>query len=228
MASSVTIDGLEFTRYVQASFKIKGGGLVVWVDPHRVGENEVGDDKADLVLVTHPHGEHMDPAALTACAKQETVLITNPVVWSQLQGRLGDRFADVATIRAGESTERRGVPVQAVAGYNQHHPKDQGFNTAFVFTVGGKRIFHGGDTDAVPEFGGLGAVDIALYPIGGTYTSDEADAATAIRDLIKPRVAIPMHYGYATGGDPNRFKELVGDAAKVHILDPVLNVRYGQ
>lgn len=227
MASSVTIDGIEFTRYVQASFKIKGGGLVIWVDPHRVSENEVGNDKADLVLITHPHGDHMDPAAIAACSRPDTILITNPTVWADLQSKLSAQPAEVVTIRAGESTERRGVPVQAVAGYNQHHPKDQGFNTAFCFTVDGKRIFHGGDTNSVPEFGSLGPVDIALYPIGGTYTSDEADAAAAITDLIKPKAAIPMHYGYATAGDPQKFKELVDGAADVYILDPVLNVRLG-
>ena len=72
-----------------------------------------------------------------------------------------------------------------------------------------------------------GTVDIALYPIGGTYTSDEADAAAAIQELIKPRVVIPMHYGYATAGDPAHFQTLIGGAAEVRILDPVLQVRYG-
>ena len=54
---------------------------------------------------------------------------------------------------------------------------------------------------------------------------DEADAAKEIIQLIKPKIAIPMHYGYATGGDPNKFKESIGDAATVHILDPVFDVK---
>ncbi len=226
MASSVLIGGLELTRYVQAAFKIKGAGLVVWIDPHRVTDNEVGADKADLVLVTHPHGDHMDPAALAAVAKADTILITNPTVWSELESKLpAGTFGEVVTITGGQTAERKGVTVQAVDGYNEFHPR--GFNTGFVATIGGQRVFHAGDTSKVPEFGSLGQVDIALYPIGGHYTSDETEAAEVMREQIKPRNAVPMHYGYATAGDPERFKELVGNASQVHITEPVLNVRYG-
>ena len=230
MASTVTIDGIEFTRYVQATIKVKGGGLVVWVDPHRVADREVGPDKADLALITHPHFDHMDPDALAACVKEGTVLVTNPTVWAELEAKVAADVKSkiqVATIKAGESTEQQGVPIQAVAGYNSYHPREQGYNTGFLFTLAGQRIFHAGDTSKVPEHGQMGSVDIALYPIGGTYTSDEAEAASAITELIKPRVFIPIHYGYATGGDPEQCKALVGSAAEVHILEPVLKVRVG-
>ena len=230
MTSTATIDNLEFTRYIQSTFKIKGGGLVIWVDPHRVGEKEVGSDKADLLLVTHPHFDHMDPQALAACATDGSVLVTNPTVLQELEGKLAAEVRSkisVVTLRAGEATEQRGVPIKAVAGYNDFHPKEQGYNTGFLFTVAGRCVFHAGDTSKVPEFGQLGAIDVALYPIGGTYTSDEEDAAGAINELIKPRVVIPMHYGYATGGDPVKFKALVASSVQAHILEPVLDVRLG-
>jgi len=230
MASTVRIDGLEFTRYVQSSFKIKGGGLVIWVDPHRVGGKEVGADRADLLFVTHPHFDHMDPEALAACATDGSALVTNPTVWQELEEKLAADVRSkisVVTLRAGETTEQRGVTIQAVAGYNDFHPKEQGYNTGFLITVAGRRVFHAGDTSKVPEFGHLGAVDVALYPIGGTYTSDEEDAAGAINELIRPRAVIPMHYGYATGGDPEKFKALLAAGVKTHILEPVLDARLG-
>ena len=74
----------------------------------------------------------------------------------------------------------------------------------------------------------MGPIDIALVPIGGTYTIDETEAAEAIKNDIKPKVVIPMHYGYATGGDPEKFKAMVGDSARVEILEPVIKARAGQ
>ncbi|MBI2165924.1 MAG: MBL fold metallo-hydrolase [Chloroflexi bacterium] len=226
MASKTTIDGLELTRYVQASFKVKGGGLVVFVDPHRITDKEVGAEKADIILSTHPHGDHMDPAAMKACAKADTIIVTNPAVAAQLPADVKSKWKVVA-IRAGESTTQKGVFIKAVAGYNQYHPKEQGFNTGFVFTLGGKTLFHGGDTGKCPEMGQMGKVDIALVPIGGTYTMDEKEAAEAVREWIKPKWAIPMHYGYATGGDPEKFKSLVGPGVTVQVLEPVLNIKWG-
>jgi L-ascorbate metabolism protein UlaG (beta-lactamase superfamily) len=109
----------------------------------------------------------------------------------------------------------KGVEIRAVPGYNSFHPR--GFNIGFLFALEGKRIYHAGDTGQVPEMAELGAVDIALIPIGGTYTMDEPQAAEAVR-AIKPKTVIPMHYGYATGGDPEKFAFLVGDSANVVIL----------
>ena len=70
-------------------------------------------------------------------------------------------------------------------------------------------IYHGGDTNRVPEMDSFGDIDVALIPIGGTYTMDEKEGAQAVLDM-KPKVVIPMHYGYATGGDPQKFASLVG------------------
>jgi len=70
----------------------------------------------------------------------------------------------------------------------------------------------------------LGSIDIALLPIGGTYTMDEQEAAEAVK-VIQPKVVIPIHYGYGTGGDPQEFASLVGAAARVVILDELAPVQ---
>lgn len=209
MSKKTTIGNVEFERFIQSSFRIVGGGAVVYVDPHRISQ---APEKADLVLITHEHFDHMDAAAINAVAKDDTVVIANAPCARQLQGKVKGRLV---SIEEGQSLSEKGVSVKAVAGYNGYHPR--GFNVGFVFQVGDQTIYHGGDTDRVPEMANLGEVDVALIPIGGTYTMDEKEAAAAVKD-IKPKVTIPMHYGYATGGDPQKFASLVGSAAQVIVL----------
>jgi len=206
MGESITIDDLYFQRFIQSSFLIKSPGAVIYVDPHQIKRG----DKADLILVTHEHFDHLDPATIAALRKDGTVIVANAPCAQRLedQGR-------VVALEEGQTASEKGVDIQAVAGYNNHHPR--GFNVGFVFKVAGKTVYHAGDTSRVPEMAQLGPIDVALIPIGGTYTMDEEEAAALVRDL-KPKVVIPMHYGYATGGDPKRFATLVGDAAQVIIL----------
>ena len=222
MPSTVTIEDLEFTRFVQASFRIRGGGLLIYLDPHRITEQETGGEKADLVFITHPHGDHFDQDALRVVRGPDTVVVANAPCAQAVQDQ-----TSVVSVKEGDTTTQKGVSIKAVPGYNGFHNRSQGVNVGYVFTVAGKTLYHGGDTDRVPEMAQMGSIDIAMVPIWGTYTMDEAEAAEAIKQDIKPRVVIPMHYGYATGGDPERFSSLVGDAAQVHILEPVLAVRMG-
>jgi L-ascorbate metabolism protein UlaG (beta-lactamase superfamily) len=206
MAQSVTIDDLYFQRFIQSSFLIKTRDVVIYVDPHQIKEGE----KADLILVTHAHFDHLDPESIAALRKDDAVIVANASCAQRLedQGR-------VVALEEGQTASEKGVDIRAVAGYNDHHPR--GSNVGFLFKVAGKTIYHAGDTGRVPEMANLGPIDVALIPVGGTYTMDEQEAAALVRDL-KPKVVIPMHYGYATGGDPKRFATLVGDAAQVIIL----------
>ncbi len=209
MASKTTIGGVEFERFIQSSFRIKGGGVTVYVDPHRITE---APEKGDLVLITHEHFDHLDPDSIKVVAQEDAVIVANAPCARALQGKVKGR---IVSIEEGQSVSEKGVSMRAVAGYNSHHPR--GFNVGFIFTVGGQTIYHGGDTNRVPEMAQFGPIDVALLPIGGTYTMDENEAAEAVKDL-KPKVVIPMHYGYATGGDPQKFASLVGTAAQVVIL----------
>ena len=209
MPKSATISGVEFERFVQSSFRIKSGDTVVYVDPHRIPSG----DTADLVLITHEHYDHMDAASIKAVEGPDTVVVANAPCARQLQGKVGSR---IVSIEEGHTVNEKGIQVRAVPGYNNVHRR--GSNVGFVFGLGGLTIYHAGDTGRVPEMASLGPIDVALLPIGGTYTMDEKEAADAVKD-VRPKVAVPMHYGYATGGDPHKFASLVGNTAEVVILE---------
>ena len=209
MPKSATIGGVQFERFIQSSFRIKSGDTVIYIDPHRIPSG----DTADLVLITHEHFDHMDPASIKSVEGPDTIVVANASCAHQLEGRVKAR---TVAIEEGQSVTEKGVQVRAVPGYNNVHRR--GFSVGFVFSLGGLTIYHAGDTGHVPEMAGLGVIDVALLPIGGTYTMDEKEAAEAVKD-IRPKVAVPMHYGYATGGDPRKFASLVGKVAEVVILE---------
>jgi len=118
---------------------------------------------------------------------------------------------DVRTVKPGESLAVKGVPIETVPAYNVNkpfHPKAAG-HVGFIVTAGGQRIYHAGDTDLIPEMKDI-KTDIALLPVSGTYVMTADEAAQAV-DRIKPKVAIPMHYGAGVAGtkkDAERFRDL--------------------
>ena len=205
---TTTIGSVEFERYIQSAFRIQSGDTVVYVDPHRIDQGP----QADLILVTHEHFDHMDPNAINALDQPDTVIVAGERVASELSGRVSGK---VVAVQEGATTAHKGIEVKAVAGYNSYHPR--GFNLGYVFRVGDQTIYHAGDTGRVPEMADLGPIDVALLPIGGTYTMNEEEAAEAVR-MIRPKVTIPMHYGYATAGDPQKFASLVGAESLVVVL----------
>ncbi len=217
MSSTITINGVEITRYIQSCFKLKAGGVVVWIDPVRVTPAHVGDDKADLVLITHPHQDHFDVRALAACRKQGAPIIASPAAAEALE-RKG---IHATTLWEGQATTAAGLSVTAAPGYNGYHARSRFFNVGYRFRLGGATIYHAGDTDAVPEMAQAGPVDIAMLPIGGVFVMDEVEAAKAV-EMLQAKTVIPMHYGFATGGDPARLAEAVAGKAAVVALGPVI------
>ena len=184
---------LSITFLGHGSLFLVFGGKNIYIDPF----GEVADystlPKADLVLATHEHFDHLDPAALAAVRTPETVLVHNPAAAEKVSGG--------SVLRNGESKTVAGIPVEAVAAYNivhkrpdgsPFHPK--GVGNGYILTFGDSRLYVAGDTENTPEMKALKAIDIAFLPMNLPYTMTPemvADAAKAFR----PRILYPYHYG---------------------------------
>ena len=209
MAGSFQINTLEITWFHHASFKIKTPRLIIYIDPYQL-ENEL---PGDIILVSHNHYDHCDKETILQLRKPGTEILAHLSCANDIAGKI---------IQVGSEVEVKGVKIKAVAAYNvvkQFHKKEDEF-LGFIIETEGTKIYFAGDTDRIPEMTKLGEIDIALLPIGGTYTMDEKEATEAVK-LIKPKVVVPMHYGTLgdTPGDPYGFKEKVDGLTEVRILE---------
>jgi L-ascorbate metabolism protein UlaG (beta-lactamase superfamily) len=191
-----------------ASFKLDADGTLIYFDPWKVKK-----DKAKLILITHSHFDHLSLDDVRKIQTEETVIVATRDSASKLSG-------DVRIISAGDNIDIEGVGIEAVPSYNvgkNYHPKTSGW-VGYIVTVGGIRIYHAGDTDAIEEMHKL-KVDIALLPVGGTYTMT-AEEAAGIANGFKPETSIPMHWGSIVGSesDAHRFRDLF--KGKTVILKP--------
>jgi L-ascorbate metabolism protein UlaG (beta-lactamase superfamily) len=189
-----------------ASFRLDGPPTI-YFDPWRLkGESP----QADVVLVSHEHFDHCSPEDVGQISGPGTVIVANSGAAKNLHG-------DVRVLQPGEHVTVGEVRIEAIPAYNvdkfrspgvPFHPKEAG-HVGYVVTVGQERIYFAGDTDHIPEMAGLDC-DVALLPIGGTYTMDAEEAAQAATD-IGPEVVVPMHWGsevVGTRDDVERFRSL--------------------
>ncbi|MDC7220126.1 MAG: MBL fold metallo-hydrolase [Spirochaetales bacterium] len=175
---------LEIQFYGNSSFSLVGGAAI-YIDPWRLGKLEIG---ADFILVSHEHGNHFSPMDIERIAVPNTrVLGPATVIDSLGQGKvlLPDRELLDTHVRI------KGIPA-----YNRrseiHKKSDKGLG--FIIEILGKRIYYAGDTDYIAEMEGLGPIDVALLPVGGGSVMNYREAAQAV-DVIRPKLAIPYHYG---------------------------------
>ena len=178
----------------QSTLRIDTGAGILYIDPYKLPAGQT--EKADIILITHNHGDHFSPTDIAKLIKDGTVLAAPFPV--DIKG-----LNKVVRIKPGESAVVGSLPVESVPAYNlvkaNFHPKASGF-VGYVFTVAGVRIYAAGDTERIPEMKNV-RCDIAILPLGSTYTmSGPEEAALAALDT-GTRLAIPYHYGTGEGKD---------------------------
>src|SRR5690606_20558112 len=189
------------------SLRIEVADLLVHVDPWSNVADYALQPDADLVLVTHTHQDHFDPAELEQVATEGTVFV--------MDGSSAAEFDGEATALAnGETFEFEGITITAVPAYNLVRTRDDGnpyhpmgmFN-GYLLDIGDLRVHVAGDTECVPEFADLGEVDVSFLPINLPFTMPPEEAAECYR-TIAPAVAVPYHQG---DSDPQVVADLLAD-----------------
>jgi L-ascorbate metabolism protein UlaG (beta-lactamase superfamily) len=166
--------------------------------------------KADAILITHEHFDHLNPKVIDQIKKQGTVIYAN----ASTVKKAG--FGE--TIEVGQSKTVLDITVQAVPAYNltaerlRFHPKARKDN-GYVLTFGDKRVYVAGDTEGTPEMKAMKDIDVAFLPINLPYTMPPKEAADAAR-AFKPKILYPYHQGQS---DPNEVKRLLADEKAIEV-----------
>ncbi len=189
--TSAGIVEMYFIGHGSLMFKVNS--FIIYFDPVRSSGNYDKFPKADLILVTHEHGDHLDPKLINDLKKQGTIMFSNEISVAKVPW--------AKAMKAGDKQEINNIIIEAIPAYNivnerapgkPFHPK--GVGIGFVLTIGDKRFYIAGDTENTPEMKALKNIDVAFLPMNLPYTMTPemvADAALAFR----PKILYPYHYG---------------------------------
>ncbi len=206
----MNIDGREIKWKVHDCFRLEANGKVIYFDPFELTEAK---NDADYVFITHEHHDHCSPEDLRRVINENTVIITTLDCQSKISSLT---FKNIVVVEAKGEKMVDDINVETIPAYNvnkfrspgvPYHPQDG--KVGYIITFAGKRIYHAGDTDNIPDMNHLKEIDIAFMPVSGTYVMTPGEAAGAV-NMFKPKLAIPMHYGAIVGSeaDAEKFKML--------------------
>jgi len=203
---------LKITFIGHASLVMTFGGQVIYVDPMGSLTDYTKLARADLILITHEHSDHCDPATLGILRTPKTELVLTEKCAEKLKGGI--------ILKNGETRTVRGLQIEAVPAYNilhmrspgqPFHPKGQG--NGYIVTFGDKRVYIAGDSENTPEMKALKNIDVAFLPMNLPYTMTPemvADAAKAFR----PKVLYPYHFGDT---DVSKLSALLADQKNIDV-----------
>ena len=184
---------LAITFIGHGSLMFEYDGKVIHIDPSS-READYGQlPKADLVLITHHHGDHCDPKAFAKVKKVNTTTVLTQLAH--------DKLGEGSILANYEKTSFAGIGIESIPAYNRVHKRDngefyhpKGCCNSYIVTMGGKRIFIGGDTENTPEMKWLRNIDVAFLPMNLPYTMTPEMVADAAR-AFRPEILYPYHYG---------------------------------
>jgi L-ascorbate metabolism protein UlaG (beta-lactamase superfamily) len=203
---------LKITFIGHATLMFRFDGKIIHVDPVSREADYSRLPRADLILVTHEHGDHFDTKAIDIIRQEKTDIVLTEKCADKVKGGLVMKNGDVKTVQ--------GLKIEAIPAYNivhkrgsgvPYHPKGDG--NGYLITFADKRVYVAGDTENTPEMKALKNIDIAFLPMNLPYTMTPemvADAAKA----FKPKILYPYHYGET---DTSRIVELLKDAKEIEV-----------
>ena len=205
---------VKITPIYHASTLIEAGGKTIYIDPAKPAKLS-GLPKADLILITHIHPDHMDPELIKEISKADTEILAPPTVVQTV--------TSAKPMSNGETKTWQGWTIEAVPAYNLKrgpaagqlfHPK--GRDNGYVLSYGGKRFYFSADTEGIPEMRALKNIDVAFVCMNLPYTMPPEEAAEAVK-AFHPKIVIPYHY---RGSDLSVFKKgLEGTGIEVRLLE---------
>ena len=205
----IKIDGndLKITFIGHATLVFAYQNKIVHVDPVGSMADYSKLPKADVILVTHEHGDHFDPKAITLIRKEQTTILLTKLC--------ADTVGSGTVMKNGDVRTVAGLKVEAVPAYNlgnkTYHPKGNG--NGYVITFGKTRVYVAGDTENIPEMKDLKNIDVAFLPMNLPYTMTPEQVAEAAR-TIKPKILYPYHYSQT---DPNILVNLLKDSKGIEV-----------
>lgn len=213
------MENITWFGHASFSFTDTNGNKIYYVDPFDLTISEL--EKADLIFITHAHNDHFSPMDIEKIVKENTIIIA-PM---DILAKINRDEALKQVVEPNKSYEVKGFKFQTIPAYNTHpdklnfHPKSNNW-VGYIFELNGKKIYHAGDTDFIEEMKELKNLnlDVAMLPIGGTYTMDVEEAAKAA-NAIAAKVTIPMHYRRLNSDNyqelEEKFKNLITESEVV-------------
>lgn len=213
-----------------ASIAVTWNGKALYSDPSDQNGNSArfaGLPPADVIVVTHTHGDHFAASRLNLLVKSDTAIFAPQAVFNSLPttsvpGQAFTLRSRTTVLANGATGTAHGMTVRAVAMYNlsnSNHPKGAG--NGYVVTLGGKNLYFSGDTEDIPEMRALTEIDAAFVCMSLPSNMTVDAAASAVREF-RPRMVFPYHYRQSITFDTQRFKALVGTDLGIEVRQRAL------